>query len=407
MLNRLWNFEYKSFRSWHYSLVLGIVLVVGVLYVLAEVWFGMVGDTGGFIVTDMVQKLQQANMAEMSFEQLFPYLWIAASVFTISVRIAVIFYSYVRSKQQLGGDGFLKIFYTYFVSFIVGFGAELLLVLLLSGIAIWAGMRLDLGTNVISYGVEGLSVWIDEHVPNLINVRSYWLALIISILVSGLPLYFVHWLSHKSRFVWYVFHRAHHAPQHLHPLAAPPAFVFNFLLALPSGLVAIVVSKLIHTEPLVMELALWGTFGYSMEIFNHSSAGYQFALKNFFVRNISRLYGDKGVYHLMHHSSKPGDEMINLSNGPWQLWDRVFGTYRAPYQQTPTVGLTNDPIIHMNPVRIIFSGIAQLGYELKHNKELSTRWRILFGDIYYQPPITRDFLILGYKATDEDAADNA
>lgn len=402
MFNKLWNFEYNNFKPWHYTLVLGIVLGVGVLYVLGEVWFALVGDTQGVTILDAITKIGQINWNELSFETLFPYLWIAVSVFTIAVRVAVIFYSYIRSKQSLGNEGFLKIFYTYFTAFIVGFGAELVLVVALSGVAIWAGLTLDLGGNIISYGVDRISELIDTYVPNLINIQSYWLTLLISILVSGLPLYFVHWLSHKSRLVWYVFHRAHHVPQHLHPLAAPPAFVFNFLLALPSGLVAIAVSKLIHTEPLVMELALWGTFGYSMEIFNHSSSGYQFALKNFIVRNISRLYGDRGVYHLMHHSSKPGDEMINLSSGPWQLWDRVFGTYKAPYQETPNVGLTNDPIIHMNPMRIIFSGIAQLGFELKHNKSLSTRMRIIFGDIYYQPPVTRDYLIIGYEEKAED-----
>ena len=166
-------------------------------------------------------------------------------------------------------------------------------------------------------------------------------------------------------------------------------FIFFFLI----------ISRFIYPEPLVMEIALWGVLGYSMEIFNHSSASYQFARKNFFVRNLSRLYGDRGVYHLMHHSAKPGDEMINLSSGPLQLWDRLFGTYRKPYEETPEVGLTHNPTLRMNPLRIAFSGIVQLWYELRHNTDWRTRLKIIFGDIYYMPPVTRDFLVLGY---DED-----
>ncbi len=106
----------------------------------------------------------------------------------------------------------------------------------------------------------------------------------------------------------------------------------------------------------------------------------------------------------MHHSSKPGDEMINLSSGPLQVWDRLFGTYRAPYAETPEVGLTNNPVIKMNPFRIILSGVAQLTYELRMNKGWLTRWRVIFGDIYYQPPITKDFLILGYAAKTSEQA---
>ena len=396
MLRRLWNFEFSEFKKWHYSLIAGIVVLIGFAYVIAEVWFGANGDAGGFIITDIWAELSKPLTGPVSFEALFPYLFIALSVFTISVRVAVIVHSYIRSRQDLGQQSFARYFYTYFVTFIISTGVELLLILALSVIGIWLGLKLELGTNIISYGTESVSNWVEVNIPNLITIKSYWLSLGITILLSGLPLYFVHWLTHKSRFFWYVFHRPHHCPQYLHPLAAPPAFVFGFLLALPFGLVAIIISRFIYPEPMVMEIALWGVLGYSMEIFNHSSANYQFARQNFFVRNLSRLYGDRGVYHLMHHSAKPGDEMINLSSGPFQLWDRLFGTYRKPYEQTPEVGLTNKPTIKMNPLRIAFSGIVQLWYELKNNKNWRTRTRIIFGDIYYMPPVTRDFLIVGY-----------
>lgn len=77
------------------------------------------------------------------------------------------------------------------------------------------------------------------------------------------------------------------------------------------------------------------------------------------------------------------------------FWDRVFGTYRIPPAVKPPVGLTNNPEIRLNPFAIVISGWQQIAYELRMNKDWLTRFKIIFGDIY--SPVTKDFLILGYK----------
>lgn len=400
LLQRLWNFEYSEFKPWHYWVLPAIIALVGIGYVLAEVAFGLHPEAASYTFIDFWKDLTNpTHMAvkELTLEAIFPQLWLAMVLFAVVVRIAIIISGYLIGKQQLGEQGFAHYFFTYFSSFLAGFGVGIVAVFVLS-VMLWAaGINIQLGANALANGMDALHGFMDAHVPNLIHIKSYWLALLVTVLLSGLPLYFVHWLSHKSRLVWLVFHRAHHCPQYLHPLAAPPAFVFDFLLVIPFGLVAMVVSKIVYTEPLIMEMALWFTLGYSIEIFNHSIGHYKFAYNNFLVRNLSRLYGDRGVYHLVHHSAIPGDEMINLSSGPLQLWDRLFGTYRAPYKNPPPVGLTNNPIIKMNPFRIILSGVAQLAYEWRQNKDFATRFKIIFGDIYYMPPVTKDFLIIGYQ----------
>ncbi len=146
-----------------------------------------------------------------------------------------------------------------------------------------------------------------------------------------------------------------------------------------------------------MEVAIWFTLSHTVEAFNHSIVHYDFALRNPIIRNMSRIFGEFGVYHLMHHSAKPEDHTINLSGAPFCFWDRVFGTYRKPYDTAPPLGLTNQPDIIMNPLRITFSGIAQLWYEWKHNKDWSIRFKIIFGSIWYKPPVTKDFLVIGEK----------
>lgn len=143
-----------------------------------------------------------------------------------------------------------------------------------------------------------------------------------------------------------------------------------------------------------MEMILWSTVAYCFEIFNHSIVHYNFAYNNFFVRNFSRLFGGHGVYHLVHHSAFEQDQNVNLGGGPLMIWDRLFGTYRKPYETAPPVGLTNMPEMKLNPFRIVLSGVAQMAYELNMNKNWMTRLKIVFGGVYYTPPISKDFLII-------------
>jgi sterol desaturase/sphingolipid hydroxylase (fatty acid hydroxylase superfamily) len=177
----------------------------------------------------------------------------------------------------------------------------------------------------------------------------------------------------------------------------PPGFSFSFFLTIPGGLVAIICSKIVYVEPLVLEVILWHTLAYWFEIFNHSIVHYSFANNNIFIRFFSNFFGGNGVYHLMHHSAKETDQIINLGGGPLLIWDRVFRTYKKPYNEAPPLGLTNQPKMILNPFRIIFSGIAQLIYEWKNNSDWFTRAKIIFGDIYYVPPMSKDFLVPAYN----------
>lgn len=105
----------------------------------------------------------------------------------------------------------------------------------------------------------------------------------------------------------------------------------------------------------------------------------------------------------MHHSARPNDQTINLGASPFLFWDRLFDTYRKPYEEAPPLGLTKQPKMRMNPIRIILSGIAQLWYEFKENEDWKTRFLILFGPIHYMPPKTKEYLILGYPDIGDQA----
>jgi hypothetical protein len=151
---------------------------------------------------------------------------------------------------------------------------------------------------------------------------------------------------------------------------------------------------MIYTEPLIVELIVIQIAFFVTEKFNHSSAFYEFAFKNKFVYGIFSFLGN-GPYHMTHHSAKEGEEIVNLANTGFNFWDRLFGTFQKPDKVCPPLGLTHQPKIKLNPFRLYFGGLLTILFELKHNK--AKYWfKILFGSVYFTPPVTRDFLIEGY-----------
>ncbi len=254
-----------------------------------------------------------------------------------------------------------------------------------------SGYTIADGYNAFSSLVKLLGVFIETNVPTVINITYYPLALAVVFLFSYLPEYLVHRLSHQSRFFWFTFHQVHHIPEIMHPMGGAPAYLFEFFLAIPKVIIMVVVSKLFYAEPMILEVSLYFLFNYTMEIFNHNGAQYEWIHSNKIMRFFCDVTGN-GIYHFLHHSSAKEHQMVNLAGGPFCLWDRLFGTYSVPPATQPKVGLTNNPEIVMNPFRVMHGGIARLVYEFIHNKDLKTRFLILFGSIHYCPPVTKEFV---------------
>lgn len=398
-LKKLWNFDFYSFGKFQLSpgAVFFMVIIIAIGYPVVEVLFAFGNASSSFNMLSYMETLRSGRTFSFSyktFEELFPHIWITVALFCVLVRIASIVHSYFLSKKELGDEAFKKVFLTGLSSFIIGSLSGLLILGLFALAAHATGIGEKWEGNPITFSVHSLSEFIHAHIPSVLKVQHYWLAFVLTVFLKGLPGYFGHWLSHKTRFFWLVTHRAHHVMEYLYPTSAAPAFNFDFLLHLPNALLGIVISQLIYTHPMVMEMILWSTFAYSFEVFNHSIAHYRFCYENPVVRNITRLFGDLGVYHLVHHSAYPHDQTINLGGTPFMFWDRLFGTYRKPYKEAPPLGLTNQPGISWSPMRITFNGIAQLMYEWRMNKAWMTRLKIIFGDIYYKPPVTKDFLLV-------------
>ncbi|MDX2001090.1 MAG: sterol desaturase family protein [Chitinophagales bacterium] len=394
-LSKIWNYDFRfsgerfSYISATWVVLIALCLVFG--------FFDLTMDTAAGFYHDVLRWVGNGdrpfkNLSDQQFERI-GYAALAV-LFVYIAGLALL--SFRKSYREHGPKEFAPIFWAHFLSNVVGMAGTFLFFALLGGIAYALGFTYDDGTRAIQAAVGNFETWVKEHIPTLVNV-PYPFAILGGVFIGALPGYFVHWLCHKSRLLWYLSHRCHHTAEIMHPAGIGPfMFLPEIFSAIPGVLLSAAASKLFYFEAMTEEAFILAFFGILTEKFNHNSAFYDFAHRNIIVRQLSHYYGN-GVYHYTHHTSKQGDEIVNVGGNPWMIWDRIFGTYRIPPKEAPKVGLTNNPIIRLSPFKIMFSGFEQIAYELRMNKSWLVRFKILFGDIYYKPPISKDYLIVGYR----------
>ena len=388
-LKALWNFdfgsvEYRQIQPW---------VFLGMLFLFVFGWFDITMDTGSGLHQWINKELEQGHnpLKELLSNTQF-VIFAQGLLLLLGIYITVFaVWSYFGSVRRYGKEKFAPIFIAHLLS---NAFAMLLMafVLIAIGLAAWAmGFTYMDGQNFISHSYQFLSNFVKEKVPTLIEL-PYLLALVLGLIMGSLPGYFGHWLAHQSRFVWLLNHRCHHTAELMHPAGIGPFFFFpEFFSNVPTAILSAVASKLFYYEPLVWESLGLAALHIFTEKFNHSTYFYDFAYRFKPVWWLSAYFGN-GTFHYLHHSAIPGEETINLGGAPFLVWDRVFGTYRLPTAEKPPVGLTDQPPIKLSPFAIILSGWQQMAYELKHNKAWLTRFKIVFGDIYYMPPVSKDFL---------------
>ncbi|MFN8321580.1 MAG: sterol desaturase family protein [Chitinophagales bacterium] len=360
-------------------------------------YYDLLFDTGSGLyhhLTTLIAEQKNPFQHYISAQQFKTYSYAAFALLVIYISgFAVI--SFFISVREHGKEKFYPIFLAHLLSNVVSTALTLSFFALLGLAAYVSGFTFNDGYDLIQHAYNGMSEFIKQYIPT-ITVLPYPLALLAGVIFGALPGYLSHWLGHQSRFVWYMNHRCHHTAEIMHPAGIGPfMFLPELFSNIPSALLGAVCTKLFYYEPLIFETVFLSFIGIVTEKFNHSSAFYDFAYSFKPLRWISAYFGN-GTYHYMHHSALPGDEVVNIGSGPFLFWDRVFKTYRTPTIIKPPVGLTNCPTIKLSPFAIVLSGWQQIGYELRMNKDWLTRMKIIFGDIYYKPPVTKDFLILSY-----------
>ncbi|MEW7290695.1 sterol desaturase family protein [Aquimarina sp. 2304DJ70-9] len=316
-------------------------------------------------------------------------------VFFLIIYISLFAYlSYQKSINKKGKIHFLSILIPHFlVNILDMFFTVIILYSIGFSVYLITGQLVTDGNYFVE--IESQVVYFyNEKIPTIVNM-PYLLAIFFTIIFTDLPGYFLHWLTHKSRFLWYVVHRSHHTAEIMHPMGTGPVYGFGFLLGIPRFFITLAVSKFIYEEPLVIEMLVFYFFYILVEKFNHASPFYDFAYRNKLVRYVSAFYGS-GVYHYTHHSAREGEESVNIAGSFFNFWDRVFGTFVKPRKEKPAIGLTNQPDIILNPITLYFSGLLTIGYELRNNS-IKHWFNIIFGTVSYAPPQTKDYLITAYN----------
>ena len=329
-------------------------------------------------------------------------LWIvvALAVGGVLFRIYTQFRSYFKFKAYEGREFPIDIIGTIALANIYNLIAIHVLLL-----AIGLGSLMLFGEFSIGWtSVEKLAAlardWIDQ-IPTIFDLHPV-LTVFAVYMLHGFFHYWLHRFGHSFRALWLLFHRQHHVPEQMMNQSITDV-VFSFplfiLMVVPYTLIFGATSKLFSAEPLYVEFILINLFMVIPEIHAHSTALYYEACKNPIVRWLGWLLLN-GPYHYLHHSSEPTDSgkngavnMVNIGGGFFGLWDRVFGTFRPLRAQRPKVGLTGNPTLHMNPMRVAIGGLVQLLYELKHNRSWKDRLLIIFGSSNWNPPVSQDFLL--------------
>lgn len=329
------------------------------------------------------------------------WLWSCAAlvVFHTAFRAVIHWRSWSEYRTGLGQDLPLRDFVTLHLTNILNAVFPLVALVALAGIAALAGYPPSAGFGALmdlAQWANGLAM----QVPTIVTLPN-WVAFFMTLMLATLVHYWMHRWSHTRRLLWLVLHRPHHMPQHLSYATALPvvmAFPLFLLMVVPYIFVFGALGKLLAAEPLYKEMILFQLVVYIGEIYGHSPAIYEKSIRNPLVRWLGYVYC-QGVYHVLHHSAASdtarysSNNTVNIGANLFCCWDRLFGTYMPLPDKVPPMGLHGQPALHMNPLRMLCAGFAQLGYELWHNRTAAAWWLIITGPSTYTPPVSRDFLL--------------
>lgn len=312
----------------------------------------------------------------------------------------IIMAGYFRYPQVLKQPFSMRILFTFLVMSILNY-ASIAFTLLLLGVVAWI---LGVDSTLAFNGFDSVLDWVraqTQKIPTFMDMPA-WVAFLLIMNIGGFFHYWAHRLSHESRLLWLLFHRPHHmTPELIQPAAQAVFFGFPLFLiaAVPYVFVFSAISKFIteDTETVLGFIIIYKMIAPLATTFSHQTALYDVAQRNPFIRALSIVVSE-GPYHYLHHSADPDENcprgnLVNIGGGMFFIWDRVFGTFREFSPHRPAVGLQGSPTLYMNPVRLTFSGLAQIIYELINNKGLINKIKIVLLGSEYLPEKTLDFAV--------------
>lgn len=344
-----------------------------------------------------------------------PYLLLFISLTAVNLIFSagIITLGYTLYPRLMGKPFPLTVLFTYFSLNAVCTVGIVAIQFMAGTIAPLLGYDLMAGIQAFGSLLEYLRGWSNQ-VPTLIELPT-WAAFILITMIGGFFHYWFHRLAHESRTLWLLFHRTHHmTPELIQPSTQAVFNTFPFFLfaAVPYVLIFTVIGKLITSESIIAYLIIYKLLSTFANLWSHQTALYDWAHRRWYIRLLSTITSE-GVYHYLHHSAEDQhnnerSNLINIGGGLFFVWDRLFGTYHPVTSDQPRVGLMGIEAEEMttNPLRLAFAGVAQIAYELWHNRSVKEWLMILAGPSDYLPEKTRDFVLCRARRITSIASDD-
>lgn len=386
------NEKYRKYFT-IYALLVSTFLTIGTLYSLhfyngVTIYY----DSGSQTLIHIQQMLEHIDSTPVLY-----YGVIAWLAFFVWYRGYIAYKSYSTYEQYTGKKIDLTEMATIAGVNVINMLSTPLVVIITLFIASSLGVK---DFNVFLSLIALAESWI-EYIPTLFPLSS-GLAFLATWLLITFMHYWLHRLAHTRRFLWLLLHRPHHLTSNLSNVTVAPvvfSFPFWILMLLPYTFLFGAAGKLFAPEPLYLEFVVFQMFWMLIQTWAHNAAMYEVGIKKPWLVFMSNFSCD-GVYHVLHHSRATETQRLvnnnNVNFGTGSLfacWDRLFGTYQPLVDKLPPMGLSGEGKLKMNPLLLACAGVFQLAYELYHNKNYKTRWKILTGKSTYSPPITKDFAV--------------
>lgn len=413
-----WDFSDSRFKkaAWWISLTAAIGIPIGLMssmHVLDYLGPALGDDTGYHYISRIIADLRDAGKTNA----LIAFV-VALVVFVVfrGVFIFLAFNDYAKNNEKYPNDfsdnqkrkadgtfkGFPIDIFFLFIFFNAGMFIGITMIFLVFGLVAYLfGIGFEEGYQIAKSIVAYADDIVHSYIPTLIDLPSF-IAVLVVFTIAGFFHYWLHRLAHEYRLPWLLLHRPHHMqPVLMEPLLSGVviAFPVGFLIMFPYILFFGVCTKIFSSEPLFFEVIIFNILVNIPNATAHSTALYHIGFKHKWIGFLGHMMGS-AQYHYLHHASnieysKYQTNVTNVGGGLWMIWDKLFGTYKEPPVSRPNIGLTGDPKLYMNPVRLLLSGLAQIIYELKNNKEFYVRMKIIFGKSDYVPPISKNFVVQG------------
>jgi sterol desaturase/sphingolipid hydroxylase (fatty acid hydroxylase superfamily) len=192
-------------------------------------------------------------------------------------------------------------------------------------------------------------------------------AAVILFFLTDLTHYGIHYLEHKSRFLWAI-HSVHHSSES-----------YNFSVALRTAHTNILYKSL-YEVPLcllgfdVFQVVMVHNIILTVGFFQHTELVKKLGWLEYFLNTPS--------HHRVHHASNEKYLDKNFG-GVLIIWDRLFGTFQVE-DEKPVYGLTK-PIETYNPLKIVFYEWVTLSKDLFRSRSIKESFSYLFNRPGWQP----------------------